>query len=217
MEYVSPESCLLPGYPLQLELLDDLTDAPCAGIYPSMVIALEPGVFYADIPKADDRRIEFPIGTPMRAVSLQEDALYSFDTQVTGYVFDIPVALCLAPPETVLRSQRRETVRVPTDLYARIGADGEDLGVKLRDIASGGVSFFCAKPLSGSIEMALNMAGADQDWLFTKMLVRRVIPVKSEYIIACSFTDLSRKDQERVVAYLYRRQRQLRQRQTGNL
>jgi c-di-GMP-binding flagellar brake protein YcgR len=211
MEYVSPESCLLPGYPLQLELFDDLADAPSAGIYPSMVIALEPDVLYVDIPKADGRRLDFPLGTAMRVVALLEDALYSFDSQVTGYEYDLPVALCLAPPESVLRSQRRAAVRVPTNLYARVGADGKDFGVKLRDIAAGGVSFFCDHPLSGQIDMSLNLAsGSGQEWLYTRLLVRRVVETKSDYIIACSFTDLAGKDEDRVVAYLFRRQRQLR-------
>lgn len=212
MENVRPESCLLPGYPVQLELIDEMADAPSAGIYTSMVIALEPDVLYVDIPKVDGQRIGFPDGTPIKVVSLMEGALYTFETRVTGYVWDIPTALCLEPPASVLRTQRRETVRVPTNLYGRVGADGEDLGVKLRDISAGGISFFCAKELKGLIEITVNLAtGAHQDWLFSKLLVRRVIPAKTDFIIACSFEELSRKDEERVIAYLYRRQRELRQ------
>lgn len=212
MEYVRPESCLLPGYPLQLELIDEVADAPSAGIYTSMVIGLEPDVLYVDIPKVDGRRLAFPDGMALKVVSLMEGALYSFETHVTGYVSGIPTALCLAPPPQVLRTQRRETVRVPTNLYGRVGADGEDMGVKLRDISAGGLSFFCARELQGLIEITVNLAtGAHQDWLYAKLLVRRVMPAKSDFIIACSFEELPRKDAERVVAYLYRRQRELRQ------
>jgi c-di-GMP-binding flagellar brake protein YcgR len=212
MEYVSPESCLLPGYPLQLELVDDVADAPSAGIYTSMVIGLEPDVLHVDIPKVDGQPIILPNGTLMRIISLMEGALYTFESHVTGYVYGIPTALCLAPPQSVLRSQRREFVRVPSDLYGRVGADGEDMGVKLRDISAGGISFFCTKALRGMLDISINLAsGAGQDWLSANLLVRRVIPTKTDFIIACSFQNLARKDEERVIAYLYRRQRQLRQ------
>jgi c-di-GMP-binding flagellar brake protein YcgR len=212
MEHVSPNSCLIPGYPLQLELVDDVSDAPSAGIYPSMVIGLESHVLHVDIPKLDGRRVTFPEGTAFRVVSMVEGAHYSFDSHVTGYEEGIPLAMCLAPPKTVRRSQRREAVRVPTDLYGRVGAEGQDMGVKLRDISAGGVSFFCDRPLKGRIEMTVNLSGASgQDWVYTKLFVRRVVPTKSDFIIACSFTDMELKDEDRIVAYLFRRQRQLRQ------
>jgi c-di-GMP-binding flagellar brake protein YcgR len=86
------------------------------------------------------------------------------------------------------------------------------MGVKLRDISAGGVSFFCDKPLRGRVDMSVNLGGSTaQEWLYAQLLVRRVVPTKSDYIIACSFTDMERKDEDRVVAYLFRRQRQLRQ------
>ena len=211
MEHVSADSCLLPGYPLQLELLDDLADAPSAGIYASMVIGLEPDVLHVDIPKVDGRPYELPVGTMLHVVSLMEDALYAFDATITGYEHDLPIAMCLTVPDGVLRSQRRETVRVPSSLAGRLTALELEMNVTLRDISAGGVSFYSPTPIKGMLDLHVNLAGNDgQDWIFMHLLVRRTIPVKGQFIIACSFSDMARKDEDRVVAYLFRRQRFLR-------
>ncbi|MBC7544833.1 MAG: flagellar brake protein [Candidatus Sericytochromatia bacterium] len=212
MENVSPESCLIPGYPLQLELMDDLTGALSAGIFRSMVIGLEPDVLHVDIPKVSGKMVELPVNTILHVVCLLEDALYSFDARVLGYAHFVPVALCLSVPQTIVRSQRREAVRVPTDLPGRIETEAGILDITLRDIAAGGISFFAPEPMSGLLDFTVNLAAKEgQDWLSTKLLVRRIQPLTGQYVVACSFSGMPRKDEDRVIAYLFRRQRQLRQ------
>lgn len=210
METVNPEVCMIPGQDLRLEVdVDQQGDVVTMG-YASMVIGLEPDVLYVDIPKHQGSAVELPPHTLVRGVVATDEALYSFDSEVTGYEHGGPIALCLAVPETVLRLQRRTAVRVPIDASVYL-PDWPAVKLRARDLGAGGISFFSTKPLHGQLVIRLDIGEAGRsDWVTLYARVRRNWQELGEPVVACAFVDLDRRDEDRIVAYLFRRQRELR-------
>lgn len=210
METVSPDVCMLPGQHLRLEVDVDRQGELVVLGYPSMVIGLEPDVLHVDIPKHEGYVLELPLYTPVRGVIATDEALYSFDSEVTGYERHLPVAMCLAVPDEIMRFQRRATVRVPIDATLYL-PDWPTIKLRARDLGAGGISFYANKSLNGQLVVRLDIGGPDRpEWVALWARVRRSWIESGEWVIACSFVDLDRRDEDRIVAYLFRRQRELR-------
>ena len=221
METASPESCLLPGVPLHLEILEDAGGYERVVTYRSMVIGLEPDVLYVDIPKLEGQTVEPPVGAKVHLLVIGADEVYACDTVVTGYEREIPVALCLEVPQEALHTQRRQAVRVSSDLPVRLCLPDREVPLIMKDISASGVSVFSAVPMQDVVECRINLGGPKgNDWMTASVLVRRCMPQPGGFMVAGSFLDMPRRDEDRVVAYLFRRQRFLRQKQahrTGQL
>ncbi|WP_019534085.1 flagellar brake protein [Paenibacillus ginsengihumi] len=190
----------------------------------------------ARIAEADDTRIciEIPINTAtgqwtrlrhgdeLAAYYVTEDGIkYSFRTTVIGFSEDAVrlVHLQTPAPESVVRVQRRQFVRVPANLELAASIDGQPQCVALTDnISGGGISFVCDKSISAetgqSVSCWLLMPGKNQqpDHIPFRCEIVRMEPLadSDKQRIVTRYSEIAEKDREKIIRYCFDRQLELR-------
>jgi hypothetical protein len=129
-------------------------------------------------------------------------------------------ARTLGPPR---RIQRRGAVRVPVNLIAhyRVGDDGEAaaVGAITENLSAGGVLLRLAEPvgIGSRIDVTIHCGGDAGDLALGAVAVRcdRLEAGDRPWRIALTFDDLSGAEEDRLVRYVFERQRELRRRDAG--
>ncbi len=119
------------------------------------------------------------------------------------------------------RIQRRGAVRVPVHLIARasIDGDGEPIGAVTENLSAGGALLRSPRPVDQGTEMGVTIdAGGDAGSFEVLGRVVRCDRTEVEHRpwrIAIAFADLSHADEDRLVRFVFERQRALRARDSG--
>lgn len=181
------------------------------------------GAVRIDAPRLGGKEIVLAQGTPI-ALSYQHAQV---PCEARAVVIPPPPG-CDGGPwlevRRVERVQRRRSVRVPVLLMARVlGADeekeAEPCPAVTEDMSANGVLLRLERPLEQgqAVTMVVHLGGDAGD-LET---VARVVRVEREntpvrpWRVALTFTGLPRGVEDRVVRFLFERQRELRRRETG--
>lgn len=129
-------------------------------------------------------------------------------------------ARTLGPPR---RIQRRGAVRVPVNLIVRyrLGAGPESgaVGAVTENLSAGGVLLRLAAPVEVGTRLQVAIhCGGDAGDLHVEAVAVRCDPLGSgerPWRIALTFADLDDADEDRLVRFLFERQRELRRRDAG--
>lgn len=155
------------------------------------------------------------LGTP-----IANDALYIADCLVVRTTLQPRGLLTLVPSGEWRRMQRREHVRVEVsivpDSALRLvpASDPEPFAARILDLSASGTRLRCDRPLSVSELVALTFALPGFDGrIEARAEVRRCWPVEHadppRWDAGCRFTDLGHRERERLVRFVFARQREL--------
>lgn len=124
---------------------------------------------------------------------------------------------------SVERMQRRRAVRVPVVMMARVLADEDEEageGGVTEDLSANGVLLRLTEPLqvNAVVRIVLHLGGAVGDIDLRARVVRADHEPESArpWRIALTFPDIERAVEDRLVRFLFERQRELRRREGGN-
>ncbi len=129
-------------------------------------------------------------------------------------------ARTIGPPR---RIQRRGAVRVPVNLivHYRLGEDidAERIGAVTENLSAGGVLLRLGSPIAAGsrLEVTVHCGSSAGDLTIDAVVVRcdRLGSGERPWRIALTFADLGGAQEDRLVRYLFERQRELRQRDSG--
>lgn len=129
-------------------------------------------------------------------------------------------ARTIGPPR---RMQRRGAVRIPVNLivHYRLGddIDAEVIGAVTENLSAGGTLLRLAAPIEAGtrLEMTIHCGGQAGDLTIGASAVRcdRLEAGERPWRIALAFDDLPGGDEDRLVRFLFERQRELRRRDAG--
>jgi hypothetical protein len=197
-------------------ILDGLPGGP----WMTVVTDASPGALAVAPPRLGGRVVPLPVGREMRvAYSVREvpcevDAVLRSGPAPGDDAYSVRL---VGPPR---RLQRRSAVRVPVHLlvHAHVGEDRR-VGAITENLSAGGallrvsdvieigaelsVAIDCGTP-SGRIELKGRVVRAD-----------RVLQGDRTWRVAVAFPDLAAADEDRLVRFVFERQRELRRRETG--
>lgn len=201
------------GQPLVLEVPTDGRQDMTP--FQSRLMAVDDDALIAAIPKLQGRSVALPEGTPVHVVITQEDAIYDFDSSVLGEWDEFPPALKLELPGRIRRTQRRDFVRVAAEIPLVILArDGFRMETKTWDLSGSGLSFLHTQPLAGEFTLILHLPkdGAQGELIEASGVVKRQQHYGSRCLVGVTFTTLLESDREKIIAFLFKRMRELRSR-----
>ncbi|MDQ0203759.1 flagellar brake protein [Pectinatus haikarae] len=179
--------------------------------------------------KNDDVFLALPMDSMLRPVIpragqiiegriIEQNHIYSFTARYGHMDKKIIPVWKLTMNATVVKSQNREFVRIPAVVALKISVAAKDgsLGVPFRtdsvDMSGNGVSFLSAEPFPlGTILTVETTPIPSVGRIHTFVEVKRCAFLKNgeKYLIGGRFTDLSKAIQNRLVKYLFSKQREL--------
>ena len=189
-----------------------------AGPLQSRALDVRDGLVAVDAPRSGGKEVALP---PSVAISYQVNQVpceaRGARTAAPSGADGIWIAI-----SSVTRIQRRRAVRVPVVLMARLVGDDEETaetGVT-EDLSANGVLLRLTEPVQvgSALRIVLHLGGAAGD----VDTVARVVRVDKEpestrpWRVALTFPDLERSVEDRVVRFLFERQRELRRREGGD-
>lgn len=201
------------GQPLVLEVPSDGRQETTP--YQSRLMAIDEDALIVSMPKRQGTIVPLPEGTPLHVVITQDDAIYDFDSAVIGEWEEFPPALMLAVPDEIQRTQRRDFVRVPAEIpMVLLGEHGLRIEAKTWDLSGGGLSFLHAGPVRGPVTLLVQLPKDDEQAEMVEVAgsVMRSQNYGARYLVGVRFTDLKDATREKIIAYLFKRMRELRNR-----
>lgn len=201
------------GQPLVLEVpadgRQDLTS------YQSRLMAIDEDALIVALPKLQGRAISLPEGTHVHVVITQEDAIYDFESEVLGEWEEFPPALKLELPEAIRRTQRRDFVRVAAEIpLVLLDETGLRIEAKTWDLSGGGLSFLHNTPLRGQVTLLLQLPKNEDQAELIEVAgsIRRCQNYSGRFLVGVVFGELPEPTREKIIAFLFRRMRELRNR-----
>lgn len=197
--------------------------------YPSRVESIEEKTFSLAAPISQGTVVPLHAGALLRVETCTPDGPLVFDTEVVRLrTRGVPLLIC-AMPEHYDHTQRREYVRLPDSLSVALRSIGEDHGeesqrktveLHTHDVGGGGMRVVLrwqgeeAPPETDEVLDAEIHLPPQKTKICTKArIVRMEGPDDTGRLqVGLQFVDIQERDRERLIRYLYRRQRELRQR-----
>lgn len=191
-------------------------------VYSTKIEEVEEDTIVISAPTHKGVVIPFRPGQQLIAGVSKEDALYGFYTNVTerGKINDMPV-LRIKKGKHSKRIQRRKYVRidgisqVDLKILKRSGGGDEVIyfdkrKVREKNISGGGMLILSPTILAMGTILEISVSLPHFGMIRTVGEVVRVQKVEDEYEIGISFINLSEKDREKIIKYVYQRQVELR-------
>lgn len=145
-------------------------------------------------------------------------ATFAFYCQVKARFFEPLPMVFLSRPFSIKKIQRREHVRVPTSLkieYSFVNKsnlDGVYHSTFLRDLSGGGAQFITNKSLSKGTELKVKIY-LPSEVIECQAKVRwskeEIIDNQSRFFVGVQFINISERDREEIIKYVFFRQREL--------
>lgn len=165
---------LEPGMPLRLSVLGD-----ALGGFACCIAEADGHTIWVDLPIRRDTMLDLEVG---QLVSVRfdrpGDAVYLFDTVVTGVREDDRAPFGLAVPVTIDRRAHRNDARVPLVLDAELRFDDGTTGTgKVVDLSAGGLALICHEELAEGTELTVrsSLPGPSGDVSIEERVVIRTV------------------------------------------
>jgi c-di-GMP-binding flagellar brake protein YcgR len=187
-----------------------------AGTYSSRIEEVTDTALIATLPSQGKAFLPLLAGDQILINYWGEDSLYFFETRVLERRLQPLPVLILEKPQKINRSQRREFVRFGARLPFRYSLfDGlETLDANTADISGGGISFTTPVPPREGSQMRLELELPGEKPVKAVGSVVRVAdrsgPIKKRYKVGVTFLVIEEKDRDRIIKYIFARQRELR-------
>lgn len=193
--------------------------------YRCKVVEMDGTTIYIDYPinEQSERTSIFPKGTIFQASFIGDNqSVYQFDTEITGKTTaNVPMLLIHYPKDDMTRIQRREYVRVMTNLDISIHDPNQvehAFTTVTHDISGGGMSIVL--PEDRSIEYGKMM----DIWLVLPMQSNEIMYVAAQAetirtyqkkdvtrkLLSMKFTEIDEKDRQHIIRFCFEKQLQAR-------
>gem|GEM_PF-6914598 len=190
-----------------------------AGPLQSRALAVRDGLVCLDVPRSGGKEVSLPSNV---TISYQVNQV---PCEAKGARVAAPAGgedgLWIAPA-SITRIQRRRAVRVPVVLMARLLDDDDETaetGVT-EDLSANGVLLRLTEPVEvgSAMRIVLHLGGSagDIDTVARVVRVDKQPESTRPWRVAMTFPDLGRALEDRVVRFLFERQRELRRREGGD-
>ncbi len=211
-------------------------------VYKSSIADFDRGSIFITPITREGRPTRLRNGDKVDVVYFGRDAMYSFESHVTGHRRENNISLIiLEKPAKCLRIQRREFFRLPYKVEAsfrkvsiriaegvrKLSPTGDPIPCSLEDISGGGLSFHASEILDDDsyVEVEFPMPSEDGEKRLQEMVkiirTRRINPLKrkseAEYIYSASFIALDDDIQKQIVHFIFQKQIQGRKAQRKSL
>ncbi|MDI3537982.1 MAG: hypothetical protein PWP12_14 [Bacillota bacterium] len=189
-------------------------------IYSSYIVAIDEDTISLAAPLSGGYLVSFGIGETVRVYA----GMIAFSSEVVARKFFPDPLLIVKRPEVFEKVQRRSFVRLEANLPVVVRVleevDGvpekipEEVKTTTLDISGGGalLVFPCRLRLETPLELTISLP---DEKISCEAKVRRVIegkvPQRTVYL-GVEFTAISPRDQDKIVKFIFERQRELRQR-----
>lgn len=157
-------------------------------------------------------------------VSYNDDnAIYSFDAQVDRRQGGVDQTITVQTPADIRRVQRRNFVRIDVTLpmvYYTVddtaGQYSSGVQTKVIDISGGGLRFESDRPLDKDLvlDLVVELGGGERISAIGQVV--RSLPIEksgfNKYSIGIQFTIIEERDRDKIIKFIFQKQRELRQR-----
>ncbi|MGE5484273.1 MAG: flagellar brake protein [Ignavibacteriales bacterium] len=198
-----------------------VSDGPYAGEYPTVVegVSGDRKSVTVGMPISKGEVVPLPVGTRVR-VHQSGQAVYVFDTVVTGHTKDAVPLLIVKAPDKITRIQRRNYVRmtmsagVPLEIMEPDGTANAFGEVRLVDLSAGGVGIVSRREIAKGTVVRLVIP------FLEKRIVGEVVRVRPnglpespvDYSIGVRFTGMDDGEATRITRMIFQEQMNLRRR-----
>lgn len=202
-----------------------ILQGPYAGRYPSRIEDIGDELLLA-APIHKGAIIRLSVGALIRVEISAEDGIYAFDTRVDSVVSEPVPFIQVKKPESSVRLQRREFVRVDLNLPVkyrplRLAYQGpaEYKKAHIVNLSGGGAKIATWHPLenqemTAEVRLELEFEVPDEGKVEAKAIVVRTFDEETERGVcrtaAVEFTEIDAKQQDAIVRYVLRYQYELR-------
>lgn len=189
------------------------------GSYPSQILNINDKEITVGVPIVRGHVIPLREGSLLRVLLLKPDAAYEFFASILRRTQDAPLGLVLTLPTKLVRSQRREDVRVevslPVDLLVFAIPGSEEWNIlhgRTKDLSAGGTKVEYSGELKGGerLQILLSVPG-DQPMTLSCRYIRGERsnrPGKSW--MALRFDGIKERDKRRILKFVFQKQQELR-------
>lgn len=165
-------------------------------------------------------------GSQFRAIFQSEDQLYyAFETEVVGRVNDrIPMIILSCPPENeFIKIQRREFVRVKTDVDVAVEYRHHYYQYVTEDISAGGVALKLptqppfAEGETVKLTIVLPFNNGEIKYVQTNAEVVRIFEREEQLYASLQFLDTDEIDKQQILQFCFQRQVMMRKEMAADL
>lgn len=213
---------------LELEVNQSVTIEISAGennkkYYSSKVVSVSSAEMVILAPM--ERGVLVPLRTgDLITVSYNDDnAIYSFDAHVQSRQGGVEQTVSVDCPKDIRRVQRRNFVRIDVGLPLvyyfideAIGEYSQAFTGRTCDISGGGLQFSTEQSIDSGMVLDMNIDLGDDERVSAIGKVVRAIPVNKggvvKYSIGVQFTMIDERDRDKIIKFIFQKQRELRQR-----
>lgn len=197
---------------VEIELLED----NLSGVYRSRVEDILADRIILALPLSKGVPVPIRVGSRVLVRYFDQSAIYSFTAEVISRATAPRAILAVRLPETVHRVQRRNYVRlddnIPVTIYKLQEEDLTGFDTVTKDISGGGVRLEIphAYELGTELELHLKLPAARIVAVGKVVRCLQLEAPKKGYNIGIQFTIIEERDRDRIIKYIFDRQRELR-------
>lgn len=210
-----------------------LRSGPWAGLYPTYVEGLDASSLSVAQPMFGAELVPLPVNEEVYVEWVEGGERFAFPTYVIGHAKQVvPIVTLARPkPDVVQRHQQRDYVRLDATLpmaYAALPEPGEEvpdapaaegepeplqyLGSRTLDISGNGAQIVTHQvlPVGCKLVMKLDLQGEELE-IGAEVVRLADQPGSTEARLGVRFTEMSERDRERIVRFIFNEQRSRRQ------
>lgn len=162
--------------------------------------------------------VPVPVGEEVQIRIGKDGTYFLFHTKVVNRIAGHQPVLQLSLPFKVTKIQMRNWVRVEANLpvlYRSVGSENEYIEATAVDISGGGICMLANEPIAKDSLLELDITLPDNFILKVNGIVTRCLDENKPIKIGVCFEDISERNQERIVGYVFRKQREYIQKGVG--
>ena len=193
-------------------------DGALAGYCSTTVRRVDRRGVLIDIPRLDGEDLMLRSGQPVTLFVQIHGRMYEFATRV----LEAELQVLLAEPDAAKKTERRSFFRLMMSVPVRLIADQDEglppdeLDVLLLDLSGGGARIRSTADLPVGTRCELVLPLDDRELSIAAEVVRSTAIElgrgSARFEAHCQFTDIDRADQDQIVRFIFRKQRELSQR-----
>ncbi|AFM40567.1 putative glycosyltransferase [Desulfosporosinus acidiphilus SJ4] len=204
---------LSPGLSIILEVLE----GEYKGKYRSRIEEVEEMFITVGAPFVKGDLIPLRLGMELNVVFWDEISAYSFSTKIVKRAADPIYILVLDMPGTIVKTQRRNYVRVTSifPLIFQLPSEGLSKNYKgtMLDFSGGGIRFLTEKHVEEESILNVHLEFA-KEGIATKVRVVRTEEIEDSkpkrYRVSAEFVEISERTRDQIIRHIFEIQRTLR-------
>ncbi|MGI6036945.1 MAG: flagellar brake protein [Limnochordia bacterium] len=207
---MAQETSLVVGQAISIEFVGEQRSR-----YKSRIEGISETELYLALPTHRRIPIRFPVGTEIRLSYLSDEpgrgCRWIGETTVKDSIEDGPIPMLIVRhPQVWIRKQDRRHVRVPCHLPVKVYRGEEVFKGQIQDLSGGGMRINLPEPLEPEEIIEVEFCPGPLVRLQAQV-VRRIDSQRERGVFALEFVELTDKERDLLIKYVFNLQRELRQ------